>query len=102
MNEILGDKALEYEIDNIYKELANDPFICTNDCVDVEITYDLNRHFLGCKIYLSVGGPTIWLNTRTSILRGTWGTQEYGRGVDPVICKQINDFYFENYGLKEL
>lgn len=101
MNEILGDKALESKIDSIYKKLNKDPLVYVDDA-DVEITYDLNRHFLGCKIYLTVGGPTIWLNTRTCILRGTWGTQEYGRGIDPAICKNIDDFYYENYGLKEL
>lgn len=98
MSEILGDKALENKVDYFYKELVKDPLFCVNQGLDVEMTYDLSKYFLGCKVYLSTGGPTVWLNTRTSILRGTWGTQEYGRGVDPAISETISDFYYENYG----
>ena len=32
-------------------------------------------HYCGALIYVALGGPTIWVDTRACAVKGTWGTE---------------------------
>lgn len=95
MKEYLGCKALENQVDITYQELLSDPYGSIRNGLDYELSYDLEGTYLGCKVYFVMGGPTIWLNTKKCVLRGTWGVDEYGKGVDPKICKLVDEIILD-------
>lgn len=42
------------------------------DVMDVEIICDLRGDYRGARIALAIGGPSIYLNTRTGCIEGYW------------------------------
>lgn len=45
-----------------------------NDALDFEFTVDSRKNYLGAKIYVTLGGPTVWIDTREKTVELRWGT----------------------------
>ncbi|MEL7099411.1 MAG: hypothetical protein AAGM84_11335 [Pseudomonadota bacterium] len=44
-----------------------------DDALSIEYTVDGRKKFLGAEILVAFGGPTIWVNTQTDTIEGSWG-----------------------------
>lgn len=44
-----------------------------DDVLDVEYTKDLNGYFVGCNIAVTLGGPSVYVNTVSGDIEGYWG-----------------------------
>ena len=44
-----------------------------NDALDVEYAVDSRGKYIGATIYVALGGPTIWIDTRYGNVEGRWG-----------------------------
>lgn len=44
------------------------------DALDVEYTVDSNLDYKAAKIYVTLGGPTVWIDTRDNAVHLAWGT----------------------------
>ena len=40
--------------------------------IEIEYIVDHNKEYLGARILVEYGGPTIWINTRSRTVDGTW------------------------------
>jgi len=40
---------------------------------DIRYLVDREKRYLGCELLVAGGGPTIWVNTWTSEVEGSWG-----------------------------
>ena len=73
-----------------------------DEMVNIKYIVDAGRDgidYCGALIYVTVGGPTIWVDTRAHAVKGTWGTEsaEWGltsRAVDALDmeCGELWDF----------
>lgn len=61
-----------------------------DEMIDIKFIVDVGRDsidYCGALIWTTIGGPTIWVDTRAHAVKGTWGTEtaEWGltsRAVD--------------------
>lgn len=61
------------------------------DALDVEITRGLSGDYRGAKLYMTVGGPTIWVDTQTGFVEGRWATDSCSKWVDSDAIDELND-----------
>lgn len=62
-----------------------------NDALDVEITRGLSGDYRGAKLYMTVGGPTIWVDTQTGFVEGRWATDSCSKWVDSDAIDELNE-----------
>lgn len=61
------------------------------DALDVEITRGLSGDYRGAKLYMTVGGPTVWVDTQTGFVEGRWATDSCSKWVDSDAIDELND-----------
>lgn len=44
------------------------------DALDYEITIDSQMEYKSAKIWVTLGGPTVWIDTRDNAVHLSWGT----------------------------
>ena len=69
-------------------------YLCEN-ALDIEYTLDSNKQLIGVRIYVTLGGPTCWIDTRNGEVVCAWGTDRAAAWLASEICDEINDFYAE-------
>lgn len=62
-----------------------------NDAIDIEVTCGLSGDYRGAKLYMTVGGPTIWIDTQTGFVEGRWATDSCSKWVDSDAIDELND-----------
>lgn len=62
-----------------------------NDALDIEVTCGLAGDYRGAKLYMTVGGPTIWVDTQTGFVEGRWATDTCSKWVDSDAIDELND-----------
>lgn len=62
-----------------------------NDALDVDITCGLSGDYRGAKLYMTVGGPTIWVDTQTGFVEGRWATDSCSKWVDSDAIDALNE-----------
>ena len=66
------------------------------DTYSIRYLVDQDKSFLGAKILCAGGGPTIWVDTWTNEVEGSWGAD---RGIEPFIDNLgLADYCEEMYG----
>ena len=53
-----------------------------NDALDIEVTCGLSGDYRGAKLYMTVGGPAIWIDTQSGFVEGRWATDSCSKWVD--------------------
>lgn len=66
------------------------------DALDVEVTRSLNGDYRGARVWLTFGGPNIWLDTAEHELQGAWGGKRVNMFVPYDVCEEI-DAAIEEY-----
>ena len=49
-----------------------DASVWMEDVYDIRYLVDREKSYLGCKLLVAGGGPTIWVNTWTNEVEGSW------------------------------
>lgn len=65
------------------------------DALDLEFTIDSHGRYRGSTALMAVGGPTIWIDTRTERVHGSWGADQMSRGYDDTVDLggALEDYY---------
>lgn len=72
------------------------PYELICDALDIEVTRSLNGDYRGARIYLTIGGPNVWLDTADRELQGVWGGKPVNMFVPYDVCEEI-DAAIEEY-----
>ena len=104
VNSIRNDLNRMYEADYTDEERgemeengeAYDLYSYFADALDIEYTISGNMDFLGARIAVTLGGPNIYINTRTGYVEGYWGTDKAEAWIPSEVCDEINTI-FEDY-----
>lgn len=68
-----------------------------DDALDVEFTLDSSKRLIGVTLYVAVGGPTCWIDTRRKEIVCVWGAESdsgWAR-LDDEIAEAINCHFDE-------
>ena len=102
---------LQNYLENIYTELnaiyegraTNDDgeqatfYDYFEDPLDYEYTIASNGEYLGVRVYVTLGGPNVWIDTRRGEIGGAWGTDRADRWLPSEIADEIDDIFREYY-----
>lgn len=67
------------------------------DPLDFEYTISSNGEYLGVRVYVTLGGPNVWIDTRRGEIGGAWGTERADRWLPSEIASDIDDIFREYY-----
>ena len=67
------------------------------DALDYEYTIGANGDYLGVRVYMALGGPNIWVDTRRGEIGGAWGADRADRWLLSEIANEIDAIFSEYY-----
>ena len=67
------------------------------DPLDFEYTIASNGEYLGVRVYVALGGPNVWIDTRRGEIGGAWGADRADRWLPREICDEIDEIFSEYY-----
>lgn len=70
------------------------------DALDIEYTCDSRKQYLGCRFAVSLGGPSIYVNTRTGNVEGYWGGNYIERSFSSAAQSELDSIcegYFDSF-----
>ena len=66
------------------------------DALDVEYTLNSQRELIGVRVYVTLGGPNCWIDTRGGEVVCAWGSDKASAWLASEVCEEINS-YFEDF-----
>ena len=67
------------------------------DVLDYEITIDSRLEYKSVKIWVTLGGPNVWIDTAEKAVKLAWGTDRAEYPVDSDTCEEIDDYMQDLY-----
>lgn len=67
------------------------------DVLDFEYTVDSRKEYSSVKVWLTLGGPNIWIDTSEREIRGAWGSSRESVYLPYEICEEIDSIFEEYY-----
>lgn len=68
-----------------------------DDCLDIEYTISSRGDYLGVCIWVGIGGPNIWIDTRDRAVKLAWGSDRAEWGIYSDTAEAIDDIFEELY-----
>lgn len=85
------DDELDGVSDDDYYGIAD----YVDDAIDVEATYGGAGDYRGAKVYVVVGGPTVYIDTRWYAAVGIWGADEASYSIDSSVVEYLDGYIDE-------
>lgn len=67
------------------------------DPLDYEYTISSRGDYLGVKIFVTLGGPNVWVDTRRGEIAGAWGADRADIWLPSEIAAEIDSIFEEYY-----
>lgn len=67
------------------------------DVLDYEITIDSQLEYKSAKIWVTLGGPNVWIDTAEKAVKLAWGTDRAEYPVDSDTCEEIDEYMQDLY-----
>lgn len=67
------------------------------DVLDFEITIDSRLEYMSAKIWVTLGGPNVWIDTAEKAVKLAWGTDRAEYPVDSDTCEEIDEYMQDLY-----
>lgn len=67
------------------------------DVLDYEITIDSQMEYKSAKIWVTLGGPNVWIDTADKAVKLAWGTDRAEYLVDSDTCEEIDEYMQDLY-----
>ena len=66
------------------------------DALDFSAIVSSQKTIQSIRLYVTLGGPNCWIDTRNGEVVCAWGTDRWSAWLAPEICEEI-DSYFEDF-----
>lgn len=81
-----------------YNDVFPADYLCENG-LDIEYRCSSSGDYLGARVYVTLGGPTIWIETDFGRVCGAWGAETYDYSTDAAalddLCRENFEILFE-------
>ena len=67
------------------------------DVLDYEITIDSQLEYKSAKIWVTLGGPNVWIDTAEKAVKLAWGTDRAEYALDWDTCDEIDEYMQDLY-----
>lgn len=90
------EKELDFEAaNNDDEQLSISDYLA--DVLDYEITIDSRLEYKSAKIWVTLGGPNVWIDTAVKAVELAWGTDRAEYALDWDTCDEIDEYMQELY-----
>lgn len=90
------EKELDFEAaNNDDEQLSVSDYLA--DVLDYEITIDSRLEYKSAKIWVTLGGPNVWIDTADKAVKLAWGTDRAEYALDWDTCDEIDEYMQELY-----
>ena len=76
---------------------AYDLYSYFSDVLDIEYTINSSFEYVGAKVYITLGGPNVWIDTREGYVKGAWGCDREEAWIPSEIAEEIDNIFCEYY-----
>lgn len=97
-------KDIAKELESIFNgEILNDDgeqmtlYDYFNDVLDFEYTIDSRKEYKSVKIWVTLGGPNVWIDTSDSYIRLAWGSDREEYPLSYYVRDEIDSIFEEYY-----
>ena len=92
-------EGIREEIENYYNGFEEDGeersmVDYLSDVLDYEITLNSSMEYRSCKVWVTLGGPNVWIDTAENEIKLAWCGERDSIWLPSEICEEI-DYYFE-------
>ena len=70
------------------------------DVLDYELTIDSRMNYVSCKVWITLGGPNVWIDTREREIKLAWASDRDSIYLDSDICDEIDAYFEEIYNCR--
>lgn len=70
------------------------------DVLDYEYIINSSFEYVSCKVWITLGGPNVWIDTREKEIKLAWGTDRESLYLDYEICDEIDAYFEEIYNCR--
>lgn len=63
--------------------------------VDYNFIIDSNHDYLGVNLTLAFGGPNIYADTHSGVVKGYWGSDSVVRVIASEVCEALDEYFEE-------
>ena len=89
------DPSYGYEWDEdgrtVEEDMAPMDVFMMDEVLEIRFIVDSHAEYCGALIYVTLGGPTIWVDTRAHAVKGTWGTESAEWGITSRAVDALDD-----------
>lgn len=68
-----------------------------SEVLDFDLTIGGDWEYKSCKLYVTLGGPNVWIDTAEKAVKLAWGTDREEYGLDWDVCDEIDQYWAETY-----
>ena len=69
----------------------------STEVLDFDIMIGSDWEYESCKLYVTLGGPNVWIDTAEKAVKLAWGTDREEYGLDWDVCDEIDQYWAETY-----
>ena len=94
------------EIEEYYNGFKNDDgeevslYDYLSDVLDFEITINSRMEYSSCKVWVTLGGPNVWIDTAEREIKLAWGGERDSLYLESDICDEIDAYFEEIYNCR--
>lgn len=70
------------------------------EVLDTEYILDAQLNLIGVKLYVTLNGPTAWIDTREQTVNLSWGSDKAWLYMDGDICEELNEIFSQEVAAK--
>lgn len=60
-----------------------------DEALDVDFRVDCYKKPIGCRVWIAIGGPNIWIDTEKGLIEGAWGVEREILLINEELCGAI-------------
>ena len=68
-----------------------------SDILDFEYTIDSRKEYKSVKVWVTLGGPNVWIDTGDSYVRLAWGSDREEYPLPYAVAEEIDSIFEEYY-----
>ena len=69
----------------------------STEVLDFDIVIGGDWEYKSCKLYVTLGGPNVWIDTAEKAVKRAWGTDREEYPIDWDVCDEIDQYWAETY-----
>lgn len=96
MEDIKQDLMLAYD-GELQSENPIDLLDYLTNALDWDYRVDATRHLCSVRVWLTLGGPNIWVDTETKSIHGIWGYDRAEIPIDSELSEAICDVFASDW-----